>query len=53
MSAEHEVEGSRSILERSGQTIADDEHQLTEETVEVAVWTACATRWCYSLATVN
>jgi hypothetical protein len=53
MSAEHEVEGSRSIPERSGQTIADAEHQMTEETVEGAVWTVCATRWCYSLGTAN
>jgi hypothetical protein len=53
MSAEQEVEGSRSILERSGQTIADDEHQLTEETVEGAVWTVCATRWRHSLGTVK
>ena len=53
MSAEHEVEGSRSIHGLSGQTIADAEHQVTEETVDEAVWTVCATRWCYSLRTVN
>jgi hypothetical protein len=48
-----EDEGSRSIHERSGQTIADAEHQVTEETVEGAVWTVCAARWCYSLGAVN
>lgn len=53
MSAEHEDEGSRSIPGRSGQTIADVEHQVTLETVEEAVLTVCATRWCYSLGTVN
>lgn len=50
---EHEAEDNRSIPERSGQTIADAEDQVTEETVEGAVSTVCAARWCYSLGTVN
>ena len=53
MSAEPEVEGSRSIPGRSDQTTADVQCQVTVETVEGSVWTVCAARWCYSLGTVN
>jgi len=53
MSAEHEVEGSRSIPGRSGQTLAAAHIERTVETVEKAVETVCATRWCYSRARVN
>ncbi|MDI1242409.1 MAG: hypothetical protein PSX80_10855 [bacterium] len=49
----HEDEGSRSIHGRSGQTIAAAQYQGTVETVEEAVSTVCAARWCYTLERVN
>ena len=52
MSAEHGGEGSRSIRERSAQTIADAQHEVTDLTVAKAVETVCATSWCYSLGTL-
>ena len=53
MPSAREDEGSRSIPGRSGQTIAAAQHYVTVERVWEAVWTVCATRWCYSLGTVN
>jgi len=53
MIEEHEGEGSRSIHERLGQTIAAAQHDRAEGTVEKAVETMCVAPWCYSLGTVN
>jgi len=53
MISEREGEGSRSIRERSGQTIAAAQHEGAVETVERAVETVCVAKWCYSRGTVN
>lgn len=53
MIEEREDEGSKSIPEQSGQTLAAAHIERTVETVEKAVETVCATRWCYSRARVN
>ena len=53
MTEEHGVEGSRSIHERSGQTIAAAQRWETEGTVEKAVETVCVAKWCYSRGMVN
>lgn len=49
----HEVADSRSIHERSGQTIAAAQHQMTVETVGVAARTVCAPMWCYTFESLN
>lgn len=53
LTGKHGAEGGRSIPGRSGQTIADAEHQMTEGAVETAVWTACVARWRYSLGSLK